>query len=225
MSSPRPTGYPSAGFTLVELLTVIAIIGILAGILVAVVSRARATAQRADSLANLRTLGTVVNLCVQDNRGRLPGPLSTTQYAKKAGNTSQLGHWLAPYLAPNQFNGDVIRPLGHARFFSLHGDDLDNYTAYIANHKAHLGGVQSRSPWGYSGATNDNRIPQVLASIDNPSVSIAIMEADQELLTDTNARAATRAPLKPLFDDGRAVLFFDWHVKVVPFSVKMGNNR
>lgn len=223
--SRRSARLPSTGFTLVELLAVIAIIGVFAGILIAVVSRVRITAQRTDSLANLRTLGASINLCVQDNRGRLPGSLSYTQYAKKTANTTQLSYWLAPYLAPHQINGDLVRPLGHARFFALHGDDLSNYTAYITNHRVHIGGIQSRSPWGYSGGTGDNTIPQSPATIDNPSVSIAIMEVDQELMTDMGSLASTRAPLKPIFEDGRAALFFDWHVKVVPLSMQLGNNR
>ncbi|RRJ96117.1 prepilin-type N-terminal cleavage/methylation domain-containing protein [Opitutaceae bacterium TAV4] len=68
LSTPRWV----AGFTLVELLTVIAIIGILAGILIPVVGTVRAKARMSTSLSNLRQLGTAVQIFITDNRGTLP---------------------------------------------------------------------------------------------------------------------------------------------------------
>lgn len=48
---------PTAGFSLIELLTVIAILGILAAIIIPTVGKARETAQRAVDASNLRELG------------------------------------------------------------------------------------------------------------------------------------------------------------------------
>ncbi|MDR1281899.1 MAG: prepilin-type N-terminal cleavage/methylation domain-containing protein [Opitutaceae bacterium] len=59
-------------FTLIELLTVIAIIGILAGILIPTVSSVRKSARKAECISNLRQLYGVVILCTQDNRDLLP---------------------------------------------------------------------------------------------------------------------------------------------------------
>ncbi|MDB4474831.1 prepilin-type N-terminal cleavage/methylation domain-containing protein, partial [Opitutaceae bacterium] len=47
---------PTAGFSLIELLTVIAILGILAAIIIPTVGKARETAQRAVDANNLREL-------------------------------------------------------------------------------------------------------------------------------------------------------------------------
>jgi prepilin-type N-terminal cleavage/methylation domain-containing protein/prepilin-type processing-associated H-X9-DG protein len=61
-------------FTLVELLTVIAIIGILAGILIPVAGKARASAHIATCTANLRNAHNWLTLYSQDLKGRFPAP-------------------------------------------------------------------------------------------------------------------------------------------------------
>src|SRR5690606_4582396 len=60
-------------FTLIELLTVIAIIGILAAILIPIVGKARNSAGRAKCASNLRQCGAALFLFANDNNGWLPG--------------------------------------------------------------------------------------------------------------------------------------------------------
>ncbi|MDR1280252.1 MAG: prepilin-type N-terminal cleavage/methylation domain-containing protein, partial [Opitutaceae bacterium] len=59
-------------FTLVELLTVIAIIGILAGILIPTVSSVRVSARAARSLQQMRQIGMALELYANDNKFRYP---------------------------------------------------------------------------------------------------------------------------------------------------------
>jgi len=71
MNTPMgfPWRRPRRAFTLIELLTVIAIIGVLAAILVPTVSKVRATAKKSQCVSNLRQWGTAVRLFANENKG------------------------------------------------------------------------------------------------------------------------------------------------------------
>jgi prepilin-type N-terminal cleavage/methylation domain-containing protein/prepilin-type processing-associated H-X9-DG protein len=60
------------GFTLVEILVVMAVLAILAGILLPVLARARAAARTTACVSNQRQLGAAFGLYAQDYDGRLP---------------------------------------------------------------------------------------------------------------------------------------------------------
>lgn len=59
-------------FTLIELLVVIAIIGILAALLMPVLSKAKMAGQSAACISNLRQIGIQLNIYVDENNDRLP---------------------------------------------------------------------------------------------------------------------------------------------------------
>jgi hypothetical protein len=65
-------GAGSRAFTLIELLTVIAIIGILAAIIIPTVGAVRKSALKAQCASNLHQMGVAVNLYRNDNRNRMP---------------------------------------------------------------------------------------------------------------------------------------------------------
>ena len=69
---------PKEGFTLVELLVVIAVIGILAALLLPAVSRAKGRAQAAICLSNLRQWGQVWTSYTSDHQGQFPSGTGTT---------------------------------------------------------------------------------------------------------------------------------------------------
>src|SRR5687768_7582301 len=69
---PAVSNCKRAAFTLVELLVVIGIIAVLIGILLPVLSRARAAANRAVCLSNIRQLGVGILMYCNDNKGWFP---------------------------------------------------------------------------------------------------------------------------------------------------------
>ena len=66
------SGRRQSGFTLVELLCVIAIVGLLAGILFPVLQRARENARRSGCMTNMKQLGLAFTQYAQDYDERLP---------------------------------------------------------------------------------------------------------------------------------------------------------
>jgi prepilin-type N-terminal cleavage/methylation domain-containing protein len=71
MFAPRSSRRVSA-FTLIELLTVIAIVGILAGILIPVVGRVRSSARMISDISNLREIGKATALYWAESKNTMP---------------------------------------------------------------------------------------------------------------------------------------------------------
>ena len=69
---PRIRVSPHAAFTLVELLAVIAIIGILAAIIIPIVGRVRENARTSQCASNLRGISNALHLYAADNKNQLP---------------------------------------------------------------------------------------------------------------------------------------------------------
>ncbi|MDR1284230.1 MAG: DUF1559 domain-containing protein [Opitutaceae bacterium] len=63
---------PSVAFSLIELLTVIAIIGILAAIIIPTVGKVRESAKRVKTTNNLRQIAVAANLHAAENRNKYP---------------------------------------------------------------------------------------------------------------------------------------------------------
>ena len=67
----------AGAFTLVELLIVIAIIGILAALLLPVLGRTKSRAKKIECVANLKQTGLAFQLFAHDHSGKFPAHVST----------------------------------------------------------------------------------------------------------------------------------------------------
>ena len=87
MNTPRlaSPSAPSRAFTLIELLTVIAIIGILAAILIPVVGKVRENARKGQCGSNLRQIALAMVMYANENKGRFPA--AADQRASSSGGT------------------------------------------------------------------------------------------------------------------------------------------
>ena len=100
-------------FTLIELLTVIAVVGILAAILLPVVGKVRQSALRSDCVSNLRQIGNAVALYAQDNKGHYPRAYAVPggvevywrELIVRGGYLGQPNYGLNSSLPQNQWHG------------------------------------------------------------------------------------------------------------------------
>ncbi|MDR1279871.1 MAG: hypothetical protein LBK99_03500, partial [Opitutaceae bacterium] len=109
MKTSMDCRHAAGAFTLIELLAIIAIIGVLAALVIATVGKARQMAARTEGIAVMRGIGQALLLNINDNNGRLPGPLYWRQVAYYREDTRTLLHHLAPYLgAPRQPTFEIL---------------------------------------------------------------------------------------------------------------------
>ncbi|EIQ01398.1 type II secretory pathway, pseudopilin PulG [Opitutaceae bacterium TAV1] len=224
-------------FTLIELLTVIAIIGILAGIIIPTVSKVRTTAQSAVCKSNLRQIGTAFMLYAEDNRGLYPAPRQPDAPEDPNQNPGG-GPWqleLAPYTSPKLAVGRVNMyrlkehdPKGNPAYCPSYFRFFGNVAAVQATNLNALGygmnfslNVNGRDI-NFSGR-NKMRFPAT--GIVNPSRNILVGDSsDYHLDAKTTGWVPTAAASKPDgYDSGAPerhsgsanYLFADGHIETL----------
>lgn len=107
----NPQSAGRRAFTLIEMLITVAVLGVLAALLFPMASRSVTSARAAQSLANLKSIGTVMHLYAGDNNGAFPLVWDS------ATSTS----WIAtiwPYASDRRFPGTTPNALKGSIFYT-----------------------------------------------------------------------------------------------------------
>ena len=112
--SARWTGLAVQGFTLVEMLAVIAIIAVLATMLMPAVAGVRNQGHGATCLNNLRSIGVAQRLYAAEHNGELPGTWDACNTCTDGSYGNYWGNWdykIISYLGPSPQYGGASRTL------------------------------------------------------------------------------------------------------------------
>ncbi|AHF92882.1 hypothetical protein OPIT5_24515 [Opitutaceae bacterium TAV5] len=222
---PRHSILRRRAFTLVELLTVIAIIGILAAIIIPTVGKVRLSAVKATTTSNLRQIGLAIQLYTEDYRGTLPGPIKTAQYnTYRSTNPDTLGHYLWSYLGLSEMTTTtktipVFANPAHTRLRRA-----DTAPVFLACQEVQdkngvtLDGMTNQTPWGYPGRAAPNGQPRSITFIPDRAQSWALQDADADHPYAQGAGWQSQLPEHPVFGNIRTTLYFDWHVEARPVA-------
>jgi prepilin-type N-terminal cleavage/methylation domain-containing protein len=211
-------------FTLMELLVVIAIIGILASLLLPVLSNAKTRARRTTCLSNLRQIGMGIHLYAGDNNDTLPGIVITNDmpwtyqwrffkeltksYDGLNGPSSADDTLFACPADTFNYRNELGIPLIHA---SMHDDSWADYSSYWYSR---LNLVPNPATGGFYHGIAGRKISTIrdpvrtVMVVDQPGC-FAYSWHQPQMLTDPGPKRVN--------DSKNMVGFMDGHVSYVKF--------
>jgi prepilin-type N-terminal cleavage/methylation domain-containing protein len=228
MNSTRRSSFAkSQAFTLIELLTVIAIIGILAAILIPTVSSVRSTAKSARALSNAKQFGMAALLYAQDNRDQVLGLRDSNTWNGMEFMLNQHARYLAQAPAGNRditinAHRQIVDPLVPEPF-QVYGNTYPHTWAINRSFNVNSGRV-----FDGSGAWTDGTgSPRRLTDFSNPSRVIYAVSGGYEITVVNAANEALTNPptgRQPIFyyhRSGRATpaVFLDGHTAILTFPI------
>jgi prepilin-type N-terminal cleavage/methylation domain-containing protein/prepilin-type processing-associated H-X9-DG protein len=220
------------GFTLVELLVVMAVIAILASLLLPALSMAKGQAYKTQCINNFKQLGVTLQLYTDDHSGQLPGPVWLGFYEEFDNvDFTRMPYYMATYMglraanATPQFAPLARCPSAARKWKSPSSSQplMSNYVplSYMASPQiTNVNTSVVTRPFGYPYTqppfnTGTNEPPKFLREIASPTLFWALTDVDQ-----LNGFAAAYyyefLPPDPVHGNVRNQLFFDWHVSAVP---------
>ncbi len=189
-------------FTLIELMVVVAIIAVLAGLAAAVFSRAANSRNETESAARLRQWGVALAGYVAQNDGALPRRGQGVQPVTQINRPEDWFNALPPLLGQKGY-WDLVqagqRPrAGQNSIFVRPGAKDPGGAAFMS-----YGMNMNLSPWNLAA-------PTLLTRIEQPSVTVFLSETPGQY-SSTYPSSRAYSCLAPFSDRGH-VLFLDGHV-------------
>lgn len=179
------------GFTLVELLVVIAVIGILAALLLPAISLVKGRAQRTHCLNNLKQINLGLRMYADDHQGTLPPVTENDTPSIWVAYRDVIGSYVG--LSGNPSPQDILFACPADTFYYLyneriaqssHMEPLHNFSSYVFNAGNGLPGDPPVHPWpGIAGWK--------LNSIKDPVKAVLVSEFPALLPYSWHERSAT----------------------------------
>ncbi len=214
------------GVTLVELLVVLAIIGVLAGLLFPALTSIKKRGELALRSGHLRNIGIAIQLYTVDHDGALPGPLWPGQIpVYDRTRPGRLAVELSQYFElPEESTFEVVPDLLPAAFIRETNSQIapGNFRSYVMNLEIPVAGGESIFPWG-SLTSVPPVLPARLSAVSHAAPGRwGFSEADQ---LHPNVRSAPWAQftLPSPISGVRLAWFFNGSVSPVKESDLAGN--
>lgn len=227
----------SPAFSLIELLTVIAVVAVLASLVFVGAGKVRNTAMKSKAGASMRQIGVAVLTFANEHGGTLPGPsglglVSYYDVSRPYPRNTELAACIAPYLSvpigstdnSRIYVEELICPAASTMTNTSDGSQpppyfVQNYTLAIPR-----GRIFGAQQYGNTEATNGWMLSRI-QELGNDADIWMITNLDQKLPSDMPAANSgqvrssgwfSRLPEEPVWGDTRLRLYLDGHVAEVP---------